>query len=197
MDGGWTFAPHLIEEVYNLEDALVVAGFLNSFIRHADVVRIANIAQIVNIIAPVLTRGDEMLLQSTFYAFEMYSGRREGVSLRPVVKGPTYESKNYGTACLIDTSAILNGDRLHVFVTNRNTENPTNVKVELADNDITDLESAEILAGPDAKAVNAFEQPEVVRSDPLAEADVDVKISSGGLALDLPPLSLVAMTLRL
>jgi len=47
---------HLVEEVYNLEDALVVAGFLQSFIRHADAVKIANIAQIVNVIAPILTR---------------------------------------------------------------------------------------------------------------------------------------------
>ncbi len=197
MDGGWTFAPHLIEEVYSLEDALVVAGFLNSFIRHADVVRIANIAQIVNIIAPVLTRGDEILLQSTFYAFEMYSGRREGVSLRPIVKGPTYESKNYGTAHLIDASAILDGDRLHVFVTNRSTGVPTKVKMNLVDGEILDLERAEILTGPDAKAANTFEQPEVVKSHPLAEADVEMKISDGGIELELPPLSLVAMTLSL
>ena len=52
MNGRGKFAPHLIEEEYNLEDALVVAGFLNSFIRHADVLKIANIAQIVNVIAP-------------------------------------------------------------------------------------------------------------------------------------------------
>jgi alpha-N-arabinofuranosidase len=197
MDGGWTFAPRLIEEVYNLEDALVVAGFLNSFIRHADVVRIANIAQIVNVIAPVLTRGDEVLIQSIFYPFEMYSRRREGASLRPIVKGPIYESKNYGEAYLIDASAILDGDRLHIFVINRNTGGPTKVNVELADGEIVDLESAEILTGPDAKAANTFEHPELVRSNPLAEADLDVKISGGGLALEMPPLALVAMTLRL
>ncbi len=56
-DGGGKFAPHLIEEVYNLEDALVVAGFLHSFIRHADVLKIANLAQIVNVIAPIQARG--------------------------------------------------------------------------------------------------------------------------------------------
>ena len=56
VDGRGKFAPHLVEEEYNLEDALVAAGFLNSFIRHADSVKIANIAQIVNVIAPILTR---------------------------------------------------------------------------------------------------------------------------------------------
>ena len=55
MDGRGATAPRLIEEVYNLEDSLVVAGFLNSFIRHADIVKIANLAQVVNVIAPLMT----------------------------------------------------------------------------------------------------------------------------------------------
>jgi len=53
-DGKWAAAPHLLEEVYNLEDALVCAQYLSSFIRHADTVKLACIAQIVNVIAPVL-----------------------------------------------------------------------------------------------------------------------------------------------
>jgi alpha-L-arabinofuranosidase len=98
MDGKGKFAPHLIEEIYNLEDALVVAGFLHSFVRHADVVKIANLAQIVNVIAPILTRGDELLVQSTFHPLQMFSARREGISLKTVVDGPEYESKTNG-AC--------------------------------------------------------------------------------------------------
>ena len=96
MDGEGKQAPHLIEEVYNLEDALVVAGFLNSFIRHADVVKIANLAQIVNVIAPILTRGNELLIQSIFYPFEMFSKRREGISLQPVLQGPVYTGQTNG-----------------------------------------------------------------------------------------------------
>ena len=88
MDGEGKLAPHLIEEVYNLEDALIVAGFLNSFIRHADVLKIANIAQIVNVIAPILTRGDDLLIQSIFYPFEMFAKRRDGVALRGAGAGP-------------------------------------------------------------------------------------------------------------
>ena len=113
MDGEGKIAPHLIEEVYNLEDALVVAGFLNSFIRHADVVKIANLAQIVNVIAPILTRGDDMLIQSIFYPFEMFSHRRAGISLRTDVQGPTYTGRKNGLASYIDASAILDGDRLN------------------------------------------------------------------------------------
>jgi alpha-N-arabinofuranosidase len=193
LDGRGKFAPPLNEEVYNLEDALVVAGFLNSFIRHADVVKIANIAQIVNVIAPILTRGDEMLIQSIFYPFEMFSRRRDGVSLRPVVVGPTYEGKTNGQVHFIDVSAILNGDRLHVFATNRSLEEPASLQVKLADRAIVGLDSADVLTGPDPKAANSFEQPDVVRPRSLA----DVKTAGGHAALVLPPLSVTAVTFHL
>src|SRR5690606_37652228 len=104
------FAPHLLEEEYNLEDALMVAGFLQSFIRHADCLKIANLAQAVNVIAPLLTRGDEMLVQSIYHPFAMMTKRREGESLRVVVDGPTYEAKDYGSTTYIDASAILGKD---------------------------------------------------------------------------------------
>jgi alpha-N-arabinofuranosidase len=192
-DGEGRFAPHLIEEVYNLEDALVVAGFLNSFIRHANMVKIANIAQIVNVIAPILTRGDGMLIQSIFYPFEMFSRRREGVSLMPVVDGPAYEGRTNGQVHYIDASAILNDDRLHVFATNRSLEEPASVHVKLADQAIFALEDADVLTGPDAKASNLFEQPDVISAHPFR----DVRITEGQAVLELPPLSVTAMTFRL
>ncbi len=194
MDGEGKNAPHLIEEVYNLEDALVVAGFLNSFIRHADVVKIANLAQIVNVIAPILTRGDEMLIQSIFYPFEMFSQRREGVALRPAVHGPMYMGKVNGQVHYVDTSAILNRDRLHVFATNRSPDEPARIHVRVADRSIVALDSAELVTGTDAKAANSFEQPEIVRARSFADANVEVKIAEGIASLDLPRLSVAAMT---
>jgi len=193
MNGEGRFAPHLIEEVYNLEDALVVAGFLNSFIRHADVVKMANIAQIVNVIAPILTQGDKILIQSTFYPFEMFSRRREGVSLKPIVIGPTYEGKTNGRAFYVDASSILSGDLLHLFVTNRHLKEHSTVRVSLADRPIAELDSAEVLTGPHAKAANSFDQPNLVSSRPFA----DVRIENGQASMKLPPLSVAAMTLRL
>jgi len=197
MDGGGKMAPHLIEERYNLEDALVVAGFLNSFIRHAHVVKIANIAQIVNIIAPILTRGDEMLIQSIFYPFEMFSRRREGVSLTPLVDGPTYESKSHGEVHIIDASAILDvspdGHRLHLFTTNRSLDEAAIVRLTVADRDVAALEEAELLTAPEAKASNSFEQPDKVKTQPLEGA----RIANGQAEVELAPLSVAAMTFLL
>jgi alpha-N-arabinofuranosidase len=183
----------LIEEIYNLEDALVVAGFLNSFIRHADVVKIANLAQIVNVIAPILTRGDDMLIQSIFYPFEMFSRRRNGISLRPSVHGPEYTGKKNGAAPFIDTSAILDGDRLHVFAVNRSLTEVAPVEICLADRSIVSLVDGELLTGPDAKSANSFEQPDLVKFTAWDCVD----IQHGRASLELPPLSLVAFTLQL
>jgi alpha-N-arabinofuranosidase len=193
MDGEGKFAPHLIEEVYNLEDALVVAGFLHSFVRHADVVKIANLAQIVNVIAPMLTRRHETLIQSTFYPFEMFSRRRNGISLRPVVTGPSYEGKTNGITQYIDASAILQERQLHVFITNRNLDEAAHVHIDLADQNIATLLAGELLTGPDAKAVNSFEHPNIIQPCPFSEC----RLENGRATVELPPLSVLATTFRL
>ncbi len=192
-DGAGCFAPALLEEIYNLEDALVVAGFLHSFLRHASVVRIANLAQIVNVIAPVLTRGEEALIQSIFHPFEMFSKRRGGVSLLPAVSGPSYQSPSYGKASFIDASAALDRDRLSVFATNRSLAEAAPLTITLAGQPIGELESAELLSGAGAKAANSFEDPEAVCCRPFAKAEV----AAGAARAELPPLSLTAMTFRL
>lgn len=191
--GANRFAPPLIEEIYNLEDALVVAGFLNSFIRHADVVKVANLAQLVNVIAPIQTRGDEMLIQSIYHVFAMFSRRRSGTSLQVGIDGPTYEGMTNGTVPVVDSSAILDGAQLSVFLTNRSLDSEAAVVVDLADADIVSLTDGEIVTGPDAKAANSFETQDVVVSLPFA----GVRISQGAAHVTLPPLSAAAITLQL
>ena len=193
MDGKGQFAPHLIEEVYNLEDALVVAGFLQSFVRHADVVKIANLAQIVNVIAPILTQGDDLLIQSTFHPFQMISARGRGISLKTVVDGPGYESKTNGAVHFLDASAILDVEQLHVFVTNRSLDQTATVEIGLADRDIKSVRSAEVLTGPDAKAFNSFEKPDQVTPRPFSE----YRLENGRAELELAPLSFAAVTFQL
>jgi alpha-N-arabinofuranosidase len=104
MDGAGKFAPHLIEEVYNLEDALVVAGFLHSFVRHADVGQDRQPGPDRQRDRPDPDpRGDDMLVQSIFHPFAMFSKRRNGISLRCSVDGPGYEGATNG---YVHTSSI-------------------------------------------------------------------------------------------
>ena len=191
-DGRGVFAPHLIEEEYNLEDALVVAGFLNSFIRHADVLKIANIAQIVNVIAPMLTRGDELLLQTIYYPFVMYANRREGVSLQPVVKGSGYESPNYGYVNHLDTSAILGDDVLHCFLVNRSLDESIQVEIQHPGGRLSGVASAEIVTGLHPESCNTFEQPDLITSRPFRA----VSLQDSAAYVELPPLSVVAVTFQ-
>jgi len=192
-DGRGRIAPHLSEEVYDLQDALVVAGFLNAFLRHADVVKIANIAQIVNVIAPLLTDGDRLLVQSTFHPFEMYAKRREGTALQALTEGPTFQGRTNGTAPLIDASAVLNGEELSVFLVNRSPSKAAPVVVDLADRRIEAVKDAESLTGPDARAANSFEEPEKISPRPFDGWSV----RAGRASAKLPPLSVTASTFRL
>lgn len=190
-DGEGKFAPHLVEEVYNLEDALVVAGFLNSFVRHADVVKIANIAQIVNVIAPILTSGDDVLLQATFFPMEMMARGGNGISLKTVVDGPVYKTAQYGDASYIDASAVLDGQSLHVCAVNRNLDESAEVVVAIADADIVAIGSGELLTGPGPKSVNSFEDPGVV----VPQTFSDVALAGGRAILKLPPLAMATVTM--
>lgn len=193
MNGENQRAPHLIEEVYNLEDALVCASFLNSFIRHADVVKIANLAQIVNVIAPILTRGDEMLIQSIFYPFEMMSKRREGLSLQLSIAGPEYQVDGLGSVPEIDASAILDNRRLQIFLTNRNISENAEVEINIADAQLLALESAEILTAPHTNSENSYEKPQTVCAQPFSA----VRITEGRAVVEIPPLAFVALTMTL
>ncbi len=190
-NGRGVFAHPLIEEVYNLEDALVVSGFLHTFVRHADVLKIANLAQIVNVIAPILTRKDELLVQSIYWPFEMFSKRRTGISLRAQVEGPSYESPTHGTTSHIDASVILGEDRLHVFLTNRDEEAAT-VKVHVSDATVAERIDGEILHG-DPQASNGWDTPDQVQPAPFEACAIDAE----GIGFELPPFSFVAATFRL
>ncbi len=193
FDGHLQEAPRITEEVYSLLDALVFSGFLHSFLRHADVVKIANVSQLVNAIGLVRTEGDQMVRQSIYWPLAMLANRREGISLRPVVQGPSYAGKTNGYVNFIDASAILGDGRLNVFLTNRSLDESAPVKIDLAGFVIERLADAEILTGPDAQAVNTFEKPDLIS----AKAFKDVHVGKSQATLTMAPLSFVAMTLAL
>lgn len=193
MNGRGKFAPHLIEELYNLEDALMIAGFLNSFIRHADSVRVANIAQMVNVLAPILTRGDQMLLQTIYYPFAMFSSRRAGVAIQPVVIGPSYDSPSYGRVNYIDTSAILGDGVLHTFLINRNLTEAAEVEIDHVGGEIKSILSAEVVHGESPKDNNTYENPYNIVNQPLKTG----KVRDGKAIFHLPPHSVAAVTCKI
>jgi len=183
------FPAHLVEEVYDLQDALVCAQFLLSFIRNADVVKIANIAQIVNVIAPVVTEGDNLLRQTIFDALSMFVGRRNGISLRVGYEGESVPSPDFGDVPMVDGAAILdNKEELHIFAVNRSIDDTVELNVNLARADL-DVRSVDVLHHSDPATQNTWESPNAVRRVPG-------EMSSGPTPMvKLPPHSFVAATL--
>jgi alpha-N-arabinofuranosidase len=190
MDGKWTRAPHLIEEVYNLEDALVCAQYLNAFIRRADVVKVACIAQIVNIIAPLLTKKDGLLVQSTYHPFAIMAELARGRSLVPLLECPTYRAGDRGDAPALDVSASLAEDgTLGVFIVNRSQTDDATLSVSLADARVAAVRSVQVLSGADPKAANTWEAPNAI----VPEAGVARASQDGTVDVAIPRLGFVAL----
>ena len=197
--GGWRndsnepqFAPPIAQEQYNFEDALVVAMFLLSFIRHADSVKVANIAQLVNVLGPLQTRGDDLLRQTIYYAFGMISKRKGGKSLRQAVHCDSYDSAAYGRVPYLDSAVIVDGRRLKVFAVNRSLTEPLNVTLSLSGASFEQIASSEILHHESVSATNTYDNPETVTPKPFDRWSLGSSASA-----ELPPLSLVATTFDL
>jgi alpha-N-arabinofuranosidase len=191
LRGRWTEAPHLIEEVYNLEDALVVAQWMNVFLRKSDVLKIACLAQIVNVIAPILTTRDRMLKQSIYYPFMLFSRLASGSALDVAVKAPLYATKEFGDMPLLDVAASHNAatGTNAVFIVNRSQTEHMAVDLHWQDLKPTSVKSAHQLAGTDPKAANSFENPDQVTAVAVPAPD----IRDGCISMLLPPLSFTAL----
>jgi alpha-L-arabinofuranosidase len=195
MQGGWSEAPHLIEEVYNLEDALVVAQWLNVFLRKSDVLKIACIAQIVNIIAPILTTREGYLKQSIYYPFMLFSKLATGAALDVEVKAPMYETKQFGDMPLLDVSASYDeaNKTQAVFIVNRSQTESLPVELHWQDQTPKRFGAVQQISGTDPKAANSFDNPNVVGVVTIAAPE----INGSAATFVLPPLSFTAIEVKL
>src|SRR5207247_2009801 len=94
-----------LEEIYNFEDALAMGMFFNSFFRHANIVKMANLAQMVNVIAPIMTNKQGLFLQPTYFPILEYGKQRGNTSLDVWVSAPTYQIQNRPPLRYLDVSA--------------------------------------------------------------------------------------------
>jgi alpha-N-arabinofuranosidase len=191
-DGQWQEAPHILEEVYNLEDALVVAQWLSVFLRKADVLKIACIAQIVNVIAPIMTNKDGMFKQSIFYPLELFSRHASGVSLDALVNVPSHDTKRFGEMPLLDVSASYDQELKSgaAFLVNRSLTETLEVDINWQGTAAKTVTSAWQVTGDDPKAANSFEKPNTVVANTLS----GVSIKDARISINLPPMSFTTIT---
>jgi alpha-N-arabinofuranosidase len=121
----WSIAPPQLEDVYNFEDALLVGCMLITFLKHADRVKMACMAQLVNVIAPIMTENSGRAWKQTiFYPYMHTSIYGRGVVLNPVVKSPVYDSKDFTDVPYLESVAVYNEEtnEVTIFAVNRHLE---------------------------------------------------------------------------
>ena len=181
----------ILEEHYNLEDALVVAGFLNSLVNHADVVKIANLAQLVNVIAPIFTSDKGLFLQTIYYPLQLFSKNVKGNSLELLVDGPSYKTTRFDKVPYIDASASIDGDNLVVNIVNRHQDQAIDVAIGLEDKSFAGPVTASEVNGPDIKAQNDF------GASPVTAKSRPAETHGNSLNLSLAPHSYTQIRARL
>ncbi|KIR61355.1 MULTISPECIES: alpha-N-arabinofuranosidase [Micromonospora] len=192
---GWPIAPRVIEDRYNVTDAVVVGGLLISLLRHSDRVTVACQAQLVNVIAPIMTEpGGPAWRQTIFHPFAITSRLAKGEVLRVEIDAPTYETTRYGEASLVDAVATHDPEdgELVFFAVNRSRSESADLRVPLT-GFAPGLRVAEswTLADDDPAAVNTADQPDRVVPRPTAQ----VSVTDGVLHAVLPPVSWTAIRL--
>ncbi|MCB8979929.1 MAG: alpha-N-arabinofuranosidase [Ardenticatenaceae bacterium] len=194
MQGDWAEAPHLAEEIYNLEDALVVAQWLNVFLRKSHVLKIACVAQIVNVISWMHTRTDGLLKFPSYYAFKLVSNYAKGVALDVTVKAPYVPTKTYGDVPALDVSASYDAETQQgaIFVVNRSLTDTVTTELVWQDGQEVCLDQAWQLSGGDPKEANSWEEPNRL----VAHAIPVPQMENGRSTLSLPPLSFTVLTTR-
>ncbi|MBO4355434.1 MAG: alpha-N-arabinofuranosidase [Clostridia bacterium] len=186
-DVNWTKAPHQIEDVYNLEDALVVGSILQTMINHADRVKIACLAQLVNVIAPIMTSDSSAWKQTIFYPFADCSKYAVGKSLRTSVECESYFSaKRKKDVPYISVSAVYDegSDKLALFVLNRDLYEGCSLKLNLNGFDPKAISEHRVLNNDDIKAVNTENNPDNVFE---RFATCDTILPDGSVVIDLEP----------
>ena len=186
--GNWPQGAPLLEDVYSAADAVVVGDLLITLLRHADVVHAASLAQLVNVIAPIMTEpGGPSWRQTIFYPFALTARYARGGSvLRSLQNGDTYETSRYGQVPMIDSVAVRGADgSLSVFAVNRSLDSSVDFNVVLTEQDRHRHATVSTLHEADPSARNTLEDQERV----VMHTRKDFRMDEDAISLQLPPIS--------
>ena len=183
----WDRALPLLEDIYNFEDALLVGSMLLTLLRNADRVKIACLAQLVNVIAPIMTRnGGGCWAQTTYYPFLHASRYGRGTALKAIVQSPVYDCRDYEAVPTVDTAATMDDDgHVTVFCVNRDLTEDCLLDLDLRSFGSMEMEEHIVLHHDDVKAVNTEDCPDRVAPVTVQPAVAD----NGRVQVRLPALS--------
>lgn len=174
----WVEKPHQLEDIYNMEDALLVGSMLITLLRHCDRVKMACMAQLVNVIAPIMTSDTGAWRQTIFYPYMHASKFGNGTVLNTLVKSSVYDSK-YGEAPYLDCVIVNNEEKgeLVVFAVNKDLTEDMEVTCDLRQFADYTIKEHLVLHDEDLKAVNTEENPNRI----TPEANGNSRLEEGRL----------------
>lgn len=184
---GWPIAPPILEEIYTMLDALVFGGACISLLNHADRVKSACLAQLVNVIAPIMTEtGGPAWRQTIFYPFAQMAKHGRGRVLKAHVRSPGYSARYFDprgpqdlyfpveNAPYLKTSVVANEDGgLSIFALNRHLKEPVRLRLEARGMAKLSLELAETMHDADLDAVNSKDKPLRIAPAALKKCKLD------------------------
>ncbi|MEV8099534.1 alpha-N-arabinofuranosidase [Kitasatospora sp. NPDC085879] len=189
----WRQAPRQLEDVYSAADAVVVGNLLMTLLKRSDRVTSASLAQLVNVIAPIMTEpGGPAWRQTSFYPFSITSRLAAGEVIRPAIESPTYTTARYGEASVIDAVATVEEDRSALFLVNRGLSQPAQVTVDVRSLGSSRILEALTLADQDVYAKNTLAEPNRV----VPHTNPNATMTDGVLTIELPPVSWTAVALH-
>jgi alpha-N-arabinofuranosidase len=190
----WPEAPRLLEDSYSVLDAVVFGSLMISLINHSDRVTSASLAQLVNVIAPIMTEpGGISWRQTTFFPFSITSRLAQGESLKLRIESPEYETQQFGTVPLVDAAASRDPEtgKTSIFLVNRSKTESVSLAISVAALGDISLVEAQSLFDDDIMAANTLQNPERVSM----KKNQTAKIVDGMLHIDLPAISWSAVEL--
>lgn len=171
----WSIAPPRLEDIYNFEDALVVGSMLITILRHCDRIKIACLAQLVNVIAPIFTKtGGGIFEQTIYFPFMHLSNYGRGSALLPLVDCPKYDCKQFTDVPYIESIATFDEEKeeMTIFCVNKSLDENVILDVNLMD--FEGYKPFEFISmdGYDKKTENTFDNIAVKpHNNPLPEID--------------------------
>jgi alpha-L-arabinofuranosidase len=190
----WPVAPRLLEDIYSVADAVVFGNLLISLLKHADRVTSASLAQLVNVIAPIMTEpGGPAWRQTTFFPFALTSRLAKGTALEVKLCSETYATDVYGEVNVVDAVATHDRESGHtsLFLVNRSQTEVATVTVDLAALDGAGVLDAQTMSDEDSYAKNTLQDRERVSP----HRNESVVVGETTITVALPPVSWTAIEL--
>ena len=184
--------PGFLQQQNSLRDGLVAAINLNIFTHHAERVKMANIAQMINVLqAMILTRDGQMVLTPTYHVYHMYLPWQDATQLPVDLASPWYDKDQFAMPAL-NSSAVRGADgSMHVSLVNLDPKEPLTVTLKI-DGGTATTTSGEVLTADQMDAHNSFDNPTSLQPHDIAQ----VPVTNGSVTLTLPAKSVTVVALR-